>query len=217
MGRARCEPGSWWWFATVSAALLTPHASSASTAAQREGVPATVMTLKGESISGRFLGATGAELTLETEDAVVAFPLRDVSYISFAGRPPLAGAVSYSRPTSPVAQLRLEGMNHERAGRLEEALRKYEEALKAEPSDPRAMQHVERVQYALRVRDAGTKAAPYKKLALALEQANRHREATACYDEAIRLDPYDTDFKKSLAALRYYWEPTTCPIGAGER
>jgi hypothetical protein len=103
MGRARCEPGSWWWFATVSAALLTPHASSASTAAQREGVPATVMTLKGESISGRFLGATGAELTLETEDAVVAFPLRDVSYISFAGRPPLAGAVSFTRPTSPVA------------------------------------------------------------------------------------------------------------------
>jgi len=199
--------------------LIIPFVAHASPprAAAAEGIPATVVTIKGESIEGRFLGATGAELTIDVGSRIMTLTLRDVSYVSFVGRPVSAEAVTYATKASPSSQLRMEGSVHETGGRLSEALRKYEEAAKLDPSDPATIKALGRVRQKIQAQEAATKAARYKKLAVELKETRRYAEAAACYDEAVRLDPYDQAFRESLAALRHYWEPTTCPVGAAER
>jgi hypothetical protein len=78
-----------------------------------DGIPATVVTLKGDSIEGKFLGATETDLTIETSSRLVTLQLRDVSYISFVGRPPSAETVSYAIPATPSSELRAQGLASE--------------------------------------------------------------------------------------------------------
>jgi hypothetical protein len=80
-----------------------------------EAVSAVVMTVRGETIEGRFIGATGTELTIETPSRRVALRLAEVSYVSFGGRP---GAVSHALPNTPSSDLRVQGAVLESAGRL---------------------------------------------------------------------------------------------------
>jgi tetratricopeptide (TPR) repeat protein len=179
-----------------------------------DGIPVTVVTLKGESIKGTFLGASGAEVQIETSSRLLTLQLRDVSYISFVGRPTSAETVSYALPATPSSQLRTEGFTHESAGRLDEALRKYEEAAKLDPNDPLTIRALDRVRRRISAQEAARKSAAHKKLAVELRDAGRYGEAAACYDEALRLDPNDKKFREQLAPMRHYWQPTTCPISA---
>jgi len=132
----------WSWHTLLCTVLLSvpPGALFASA-----GFPATVVTLKGEFVEGRFISASDTELTIDTPGRRLTLSLRDVSYVSFAGRPPSAEAVSYVKPESRSAQLRMEGSVSETAGRLDEALGKYEEAAKLDPADPKTVVALQRV------------------------------------------------------------------------
>jgi len=200
------QASSWCLLGTVLSCASPAELSAAA------GIPATVVTLKGESVEGRFIGASDTELTIDTPGRRLTLSLRDVSYVSFAGRPPSAEAVSYTKPESRSAQLRMEGSVSETAGRLDEALGKYKEAAKLDPADPKTIAVLQRVRRRMSALDGAKRAAPYKKLAVELKGRSRYPEAAACYDEAMRLDPLDENFKISLAPIRDNWLPSTCPV-----
>src|SRR4030095_8521503 len=111
-------------------------------------------------------------------------------------------------------QLRTEGFTSETAGRLDEALRKYEETAKLDPNDPLTIKALDRVRRRIAAEEAARRAAAFKQLAVELKDAGRYGEAAACYDEALRLDPNDQKFRERLASMKHYWQPTTCPTSA---
>jgi tetratricopeptide (TPR) repeat protein len=173
-----------------------------------EAVSAVVMTVRGETIEGRFIGATGTELTIETPSRRVALRLAEVSYVSFGGRP---GAVSHALPNTPSSDLRVQGAVLESAGRLEDARLKYEESAKLDPGDVLTLRALTGVNRRIEARDSVVRAAPYKALTPKLRDAGRYGEAVACYLEAVRLDPRDEKFKEAFKALAHYWKPSSCP------
>ena len=193
------------------AVLLTAGAPAGAAVSAPPRQPVTVMTNTGEEIQGLFLGATESEVTVETQGRKVTLPLRDVSYLAFAGRPPSGAPVSYSGPSTPAAQLRLEGAGLESEGRLTEALARYEEAARLDPSDALTQRALERTRQKIRVREGRERAADFKRLTVALKDARRYPEAAACFDEAMRLDPTDEKFYRDNRAIRESWAPSSCP------
>lgn len=175
-----------------------------------EGRSAVVLTRQGEYIEGRLNGATADEVTIQAADRLVVLKLRDVAYISFQGRLDKPGEVPPTTLETPASRLRMDADAHERAGRLDDASRIYDQALKVDPDDPRTIKSRDRVRKAIGVREA----LPYKRQVSALRDAGRFAEAAACYDEALRLDPTDLDFRQEFHGVRHYWQPTTCPIQA---
>lgn len=119
---------------------------------------------------------------------------------------------TYAKPETPASTLRAAGMADEQAGRLEQALGHYLEAAKADIHDELNTRALDRVRQKIAAQAAATNAAPFKKMALALNEAGRYAEAAACYDEATRLDPGDGKFKEQLAPTRHYWNPSECPV-----
>lgn len=190
------------------AAFILAGLAVSGTAAE---TPATVATIQGDLFTGRFVGAGDGELSVQVGSRTLKIPLRDVRYISFVG-PLGTQPTAHAKPETPASRLRADALADERAGRLEEALRKFLEAAKLDDERQLSTTAAERIRQKLAAQASAVKAAPYKKLALALNDAGRYREASACYDDALRFDPNDSQFREQLAPTRHYWQPTVCPI-----
>jgi len=187
---------------------------SATSPASTGSLPVTVVTTAGESVEGRFVGASSLEVTVATSNGDEVIPLAEVSYISFVGRP--ADVMSFAKPATKAADLRMQGKRLEASKRYEEALARYEEAERLDPDDPLTMRALKQIHLKIRIRNGRAQAAPFKTLVPKLRDARRYREAAACYEAAIRLDPYDEKFRDEWKALRHYWEPSECPVNATE-
>jgi tetratricopeptide (TPR) repeat protein len=197
--------------ATLGTVLLAALPARAAERGRDNGLPVTIVTLKGETFAGAFLEASASEVTLRIGDRTVLLPLTDVSYISFSGDAPRVGSVTLAPPSTPVSSRRMVAFELERSGRLDEALREYVTALELDPSDRRTKTAVERVRQKIKLREGRNKALEYKRLTGSLKEAGRYREAAACYDEALRLDPADEKFREKHKHMRQAWQPSACP------
>lgn len=102
-----------------------------------------------------------------------------------------------------------EGINFYKAGRYEEAIKAYDEALKTDPLYTNAwfgkgnsLIRLERFEEAIKAYDEGLKIEPQWALlltakGLALYRLERFEEAIEVYDEALKINPKDVDIWKA--------------------